>query len=214
MAGLDSLPDELLSLLVSAFGHVELCRLSCTSTRHRRTVVCDERWAALHLLRWSAPPPDPAASPPRGGWRADYARRHLQDARVLPVLHGMSSRDTSAEAWHDLLRMGEEVYERVIEVIDSTQASKVNGQAWSALRALNQAAVRREWTRLREIATAGSGDVAVEEGALLLVRFYLDGDDLRTPYAKPREVAATLDSLSTRLSARLEEGADVLRVFE
>jgi len=176
---LDSLPEELLSLLLSAFGHTELCRFGCTSVRLRDTVLCDARWEVL-LRRWSVPPPNPAASPPGGGWRAEFIRRYRQDARVIPLLFGLSEQATSSAAWHELLAMGDDVYERVIEVVDATQESKQtpHEQAWSALRALNQQAVRRQWARQRELAARGSGEVPVENGSLLLVWHLMCGTNV------------------------------------
>ena len=49
---------------------------------------------------------------------------------------------------------------------------------------------------------------------MLLVRFYLEGDDLRTPHAKPYAVSAELDSLAKRLATRLDAGHDTMRVVE
>eukprot|EP00966_Prymnesium_polylepis_P073834 1713642-Prymnesium_polylepis.1 len=136
--------------------------------------------------------------------------------------------------------MDEEIYERVLEIGDEEpmdpSAAGVEGpqlaasggglsaEAWKTLRALNQTTVRREWELLKQAAASpasapsrASGGVAcgtrpplVEDGALLLVRFYLSGEGLRAPLQSAADVEAELSAMGERLAARLPDGYDAV----
>jgi len=224
---LDSVPEELVPLLVGSLGERELCSLACTCKRFRDLIThhLDSLWAALHRKRWSLPP----RPPPDIGWRLEFVRRHLQDARVMPLLQRLLSAETRNAAWKELLRLGEEVYDCVLKVADlepmdavaaglgSSQGTAVTGgvssEAWKVLRAINQMTVRREWEELnaeverheRGLQSNASMPL-VEDGALLLVRFYVSGDGLRAPSQRARDVLGELAAMSARLAAKLEPG--------
>lgn len=237
----DSLPEEMLMLLFTALHEVELCRLSTICSRFHVLLTShsmEPLWAALHQRRWYLPLD---AQPLSGSWRLEYIRRHEQDMHVEPLLHGLLTPQTRSEAWRQLLGMGDEIYDRVLEVADREPmdphaaglsglpaapggggaGGSVSSEAWKTLRALNQTAVRREWEALKEAAALrqssrsggreAGGEPFVEQGALLLVRFYTGGQDLRTPHAKVKRVEAELSGMGERLAARLEQGFDAVQ---
>lgn len=235
---LSKLPEELLLLLLVNLSEKELCALSCTCTQFRRFIAkeLEPLWAMLYRKRWMFPPwPRAVVRVGETGWRSDYKRRHLLDARVIHLLRNLSSTETRNDAWLQLLDLGEEVYDRVLEIADEsmdstitansgqTNASKegVTAEAWKTLRALNQSIVRREWEDLRAQATIsdqlahqteqlGSAP-SVEDGALLLVRFYLSGEDLRSPHDKIRQLSDEITQISSRLASRLEPGFNAVQ---
>lgn len=123
-----------------------------------------------------------------------------------------------ASAWRDLLALGQEVYDAVASLArDSTRDRAIRDEGEKALVALNQSVVLGEWQRAMARATAagsrsGGGvaspapvaeEVAVEEGALLLVAFYRTGEQLLFP-ERAVDVRAELDALADRLSAQLK----------
>ena len=91
---IDTLPEEMLMLLLAPLGEVELCVLSCTCSRFRCLVRggIEPLWAGLYQRRWRMPPRSQAADDPsqRLG-RLEFVRRHKQDARVLTLLRRVPS---------------------------------------------------------------------------------------------------------------------------
>ena len=112
-----------------------------------------------------------------------------------------------------LLDLGREVFDEVLRLADAGEE-----EAENALLGLNQAAVRAEWhelVRRADAPAAGEAAPHVEDGALLLVRFYEEGvETLRTPGAAAAEVSAELDAMAARLwRSRLALGAAFATTF-
>lgn len=228
---MDLLPEEMLERLLAPLGSVELCVLAQTCGRFRSLVTCgiEPLWATLYHRRWIFPTPPPLVDKNSNqSWRLRYAQRHTQDAQVVPLLRQLLSRPSRKAAWRRLLDLGEEIYERVLEVADTepmdlraadlpvqqfastpvSSTSSLSSEAWKTLRAINQTLVRKEWESLQR-GPAGCTPF-VEDGALLLVRFYTCGQDLRTPYEKADHVKAEIAAMAARLAARLHEQYDAV----
>ena len=198
---LAGLPDELVLAIFAECAPTQLCAIGSTCQRLKAISRDDHVWRRCHTARWRHP--HQAVAPPPG-WRADFARRHVQDARVVGLLRSLKQSDARASevAWSLLLDLGMEVFDEVLRLADAGEE-----EAENALLGLNQAAVRAEWhelVRRADAPAAGEAAPHVEDGALLLVRFYEEGvETLRTPGAAAAEVSAELDAMAARLDARL-----------
>ena len=222
---LETLPEDTLALLLHGMDTIQLCPLSCVCTRFQLLIAREQSvWEICHSRRWRLPPVAPSG--PLPSWSADYKRRHLQDVSVVPLLEQLTEPSTRNAAWRRLLLMGEEVYERMIEIVDAASTGdRISLEAWKALRAINQSAAHRSWVHLKQAAARDGARQRqqpsvgqptegpfVEDGALLLLRFYLSGDELRSPDAPGRRVLEELSAISARLAARLETGHDAVEV--
>jgi len=103
-----------------------------------------------------------------------------------------------------------QAYDATIAAIRTPVPEPDLGEAWKVLRVLNQAAVRREWVELHQRAeeiesSPGSlfDEIGVEEGPLLLLRWYLEAEQLLVPEIAAPAVCTQLDDLAKRLSQRL-----------
>jgi len=182
-------------------------------------------WELLHTRRWTLPK---LTAPPADGWFHDYARRHAQDAALPTELQRLrhGGREVRDCVWRTLLRSGPELLEaaralamRPQGVTSFSEATEVE-EAYTLLRALNQSLVKKEWDALLRSAKAAEGaaeqevgggrsavqcepPMQVEDGALLLVRWYASDELGETPDTAAARCRERLDALGVRLSRRL-----------
>ena len=138
---LAGLPDELVLAIFAGCAPTQLCALAQTCSRLKALSRDQDVWRRCHTARWRHP--HQAVAPPPG-WRADFARRHVQDARVVGLLRSLKQSDARASevAWSLLLDLGMEVFDEVLRLADVGEE-----EAENALLGLNQAAVRAEPTK-------------------------------------------------------------------
>ena len=213
----------------------DICRLASVATCFRQPCLDEAVWLRQHEARWKTPARrlDMAAAPP-AGWRNEYKRRHKKDQQASECVLKMSQggERNSNSAWEQLLRLGEEVICRVALLCTEPGGLDTAGRdvAQTCLVGLNQQAAMNEWVDLmgrdghaageraggegvggeggRDGGRAAQPPLAVEEGALLLVRLYQNAEQLIAQYLHDElssvdRVRAELDALASRLRARL-----------
>ena len=225
-------PDILTKELLPFFDAASLLRLSGCSKKCRSTLRADlagattnpdidALWRALHQKRWRSS----SRLPPEGKWYAEYKRRHLLDATVRSRLRSPShgSRASEDPAWrHLLLQGGPDIVDRLYQFVkedSGLEATSFERQvAETALVAINRMDVVKKWKRLMLDVGGAFGDDAqraraeqnvasIEDGAILIARFYVDRGRVRADMdaleTVERRINRDLDRQAHRLSLRL-----------
>ena len=122
---LAGLPDELVLAIFAECAPTQLCAIGSTCQRLKALSRDQDVWRRCHTARWRHP--HQAVAPPPG-WRADFARRHVQDARVVGLLRSIKQSDARASevAWSLLLDLGMEVFDEVLRLADAGEEEAEN----------------------------------------------------------------------------------------
>ena len=212
------LPPELFIILTDHLDPSSICHLAVS--RQLQAVAADgDVWRRQHEQRWRRSPPERAPI----DWRAEYIRRNALDSRAEQCIRrlataaaesgGAGGGEGSAgqrQAWSDLLALGEEVLEHVAALTSDARCSPSQRmEAETALLGLNQSIAKRAWIallgRAAKAATGGAPPPAVEEGSLLLMRFYRTVESLQSvDDDADQRVLRRLDQLAHRLASRLQ----------
>ena len=237
------LPDLAAEILSNHCSAETVCSLAAVASCFTQPCLDEAVWRRQHELRW-APTPQSAsglAADP-SSWRDEYRRRHSKDRQAVECIRQLRNEQKRDGAWERLQRLGEEVLGRIAllcthDVPGGAEDDAQRAEAEIAIVGINQRATIEAWVSLMEResrggAAGGAGGprrqgqpLAVEEGALLIVRLYQtaaqlvrqhapaaaasrrrqqaaceDADDESSP---ADGVRAELDSLAARLRARL-----------
>lgn len=210
-ASINSLFDDLISHVLGSLDDGRSLGRVCQTSRRLRQLGTDEKqWSKLYGERWPRPPP------PTHGWYRDYARRHHKDAAALHYLPKLADASQCSMAWQQLLDMGEEVFDCVAAVARGHRGhtdfaactypptARTRDDAAKVLVGLNRTSTLQQWAALVGGGrSARRSESAVEEGALLLVRFYATTEQLLSGDGHARFVREEIDALGARLRSRL-----------
>lgn len=147
----ETLPDELLLAVLSHLAPIGLCAVRVCDSRLVALATDSSLWETCHRRRWARPP---LPQQPAAGWFADFARRSLQDARVLPLLRELreaSRRDSPAardRIWRELMAPGVELFDVACSLTSDGEEVSLHEEAETLLRGLNQNSVRIEFEAL------------------------------------------------------------------
>eukprot|EP00315_Gephyrocapsa_oceanica_P014570 CAMPEP_0185348728 /NCGR_PEP_ID=MMETSP1364-20130426/1904_1 /TAXON_ID=38817 /ORGANISM="Gephyrocapsa oceanica, Strain RCC1303" /LENGTH=213 /DNA_ID=CAMNT_0027948183 /DNA_START=12 /DNA_END=649 /DNA_ORIENTATION=+ len=147
----ETLPDELLLAVLSHLPPIGLCAVRVCDSRLVALATDSSLWETCHRRRWARPP---LPQQPAAGWFADFARRSLQDARVLPLLRELreaARRDSPAardRIWRELMAPGVELFDVACSLTSDGEEASLHEEAETLLRGLNQNSVRIEFEAL------------------------------------------------------------------
>lgn len=208
-----SLPEELLAkVMASAAGLPALGRLACTCQRLRHLAVEEAIWRHRYQGRWRNTPKKLDV-----GWLEDYTRRHKKDVRATYLVNQLAhptSTNLRMLAWGGLLRLGCEVWDK-LESLAWEGSPAQRSEATKAMVAINRRTTSRMWGEvLRRSRRAPTHEQpAIEDGALVLVRFYMTAEELLRGDSV-EDVHSSLDSLARRLRSRLKAHASAVSVVK
>jgi regulator of sirC expression with transglutaminase-like and TPR domain len=202
---LSLLPDEIVAALLSSLEVRDVGHVGQSNVRLRHVAQDESLWNTMYTRRWRRPA---LLQAPKVGWHADYARRHKLDAAAMRDLEALTQPSQRETAWKSLLSSGLEIEDCVRHAACSE--SPVRAEAKKVLVGLNQSETLRKWKQLLAAARPNqqrSGSLAgpkVEDGALLLVQYYLSSEQLMSGgETSINYVRDELDALGRRLAERL-----------